>query len=94
MIYIFKFNRNDISKCRRRGALGKPLQVDWEPLEFAKAERHGVPLLRGIDEIQMVLDDHISKTREATLLYIQDFIDQVIALQRLLDGLGAHLRLR
>ena len=76
------------------------MQVDWEPLEFATAERNGVPLLRGIDEIQTVLDDHISKTQairsspfckpfeeevhawEATLMYIQDFIDQVIALQR------------
>ena len=38
-------------------------QVDWEPLEFLTAERNGVPLLRGIDEIQTVLDDHISKTQ-------------------------------
>ncbi|CAL1161623.1 unnamed protein product [Cladocopium goreaui] len=76
------------------------MKVDWEPLEFLTAERNGVPLLRGIDEIQTVLDDHISKTQairsspfckpfeeevhacEATLMYIQDFIDQVIALQR------------
>ena len=39
------------------------MQVDWEPLEFLTAERNGVPLLRGIDEIQTVLDDHISKTQ-------------------------------
>jgi len=76
------------------------MKKDWEPLEFGTNERNGVPLLRGIDDIQTVLDDHISKTQairsspfckpfeaevhkwEATLLYIQDFIDQTIALQR------------
>lgn len=45
-----------------RAALGTS-QVDWQPLEFLTAERNGVPLLRGIDEIQTVLDDHISKTQ-------------------------------
>jgi len=76
------------------------MKRDWEPLEFSTNERSGVPLLRGIDDIQTVLDDHISKTQairsspfckpfedevhkwEATLMYIQDFIDQTIALQR------------
>ena len=113
------------------------MKIEWQPLEFLTAERNGVPLLRGIDEIQTVLDDHISKTQairsslplsqhaasslpsapsvscknkisdflrsplilprrgpfckpfeaevhewERTLMYIQDFIDQVIALQR------------
>eukprot|EP00931_Biecheleriopsis_adriatica_P052316 TRINITY_DN3041_c0_g1_i3.p1 TRINITY_DN3041_c0_g1~~TRINITY_DN3041_c0_g1_i3.p1 ORF type:complete len:5045 (+),score=1273.98 TRINITY_DN3041_c0_g1_i3:2025-15137(+) len=76
------------------------MKVDWGPLEFGTAPRNGVPLLRGIDDIQTILDDHISKTQairsspfckpfeeevhkwEATLMYIQDFIDQVIGLQR------------
>ena len=39
------------------------MKIEWQPLEFATAERNGVPLLRGIDEIQTVLDDHISKTQ-------------------------------
>eukprot|EP00442_Polarella_glacialis_P024664 CAMPEP_0115137118 /NCGR_PEP_ID=MMETSP0227-20121206/56805_1 /TAXON_ID=89957 /ORGANISM="Polarella glacialis, Strain CCMP 1383" /LENGTH=5027 /DNA_ID=CAMNT_0002544335 /DNA_START=143 /DNA_END=15226 /DNA_ORIENTATION=+ len=76
------------------------MKLEWEPLEFLTNPRNGVPLLRGIDEIQTVLDDHISKTQairsspfckpfeaevhkwEATLMYIQDFIDNVINLQR------------
>jgi dynein heavy chain len=76
------------------------MKMDWGPLEFGTNPRNGVPLLRGIDDIQTVLDDHISKTQairsspfckpfeeevhkwEATLMYIQDFIDQTIALQR------------
>lgn len=45
------------------GSTDAVMQVDWEPLEFLTAERNGVPLLRGIDEIQTVLDDHISKTQ-------------------------------
>ena len=39
------------------------MKIEWQPLEFLTAERNGVPLLRGIDEIQTVLDDHISKTQ-------------------------------
>merc|ERR1719183_1673689 len=80
-------------------ALGT-MKHDWEPLEFQTNPRNGVPLLKGIDDIQSVLDDHITKTQairsspfckpfegevhkwEATLLYIQDFVDQTIALQR------------
>jgi hypothetical protein len=76
------------------------MKHDWEPLEFATNPRNGVPLLKGIDDIQGVLDDHITKTQairsspfckpfeaevhkwEATLLYIQDFVDQTVALQR------------
>jgi len=76
------------------------MKRDWDPHEFGTNERNGVPLLQGIDDIQTVLDDHISKTQairsspfckpfeaevhkwEATLMYIQDFIDQTIALQR------------
>jgi len=76
------------------------MKSDWEPLEFQTNPRNGVPLLKGIDDIQTVLDDHISKTQairsspfckpfekevhewEATLMYIQDFLDQTIALQR------------
>jgi dynein heavy chain len=76
------------------------MKHDWEPLEFQTNPRNGVPLLKGIDDIQAVLDDHITKTQairsspfckpfeaevhkwEATLLYIQDFVDQTIALQR------------
>jgi len=76
------------------------MKRDWEPLEFQSNLRNGVPLLKGIDDIQGVLDDHITKTQairsspfckpfeqevhtwEATLVYIQDFIDQTIALQR------------
>merc|ERR1719183_1603647 len=76
------------------------MKVDWEPMEFATGPRNGVPLLKGIDDIQSVLDDHITKTQairsspfckpfeaevhkwEATLLYIQDFVDQTVALQR------------
>ena len=78
----------------------RAMKKDWEPLEFLTNERNGVPLLRGIDDIQTYLDDHISKTQairsspfckpfeeevhkwEATLMYLQDFIDQTIALQR------------
>merc|ERR1719424_2629712 len=76
------------------------MKHDWLPLEFATNPRNGVPLLKAIDDIQAVLDDHIAKTQairsspfckpfedevhawEATLLYIQDFIDQTVALQR------------
>jgi dynein heavy chain len=76
------------------------MKEQWEPLEFATGPRNGVPLLKGIDDIQSWLDDHITKTQairsspyckpfeaevhkwEATLLYIQDFVDQTIALQR------------
>jgi dynein heavy chain len=76
------------------------MKTDWGPLEFGTNPRNGVPLLKGIDDIQTVLDDHISKTQairsspfckpfeeevhkwEATLMYLQDFIDQTIALQR------------
>ena len=76
------------------------MKNDWVPLEFGIGHRNGVALLAGIDEIQTVLDDHITKTQairsspfckpfekdvqawEATLLYIQQFLDQTIALQR------------
>jgi WD40 repeat protein len=78
------------------------MKLDWAPLEFGSTiyKDTGVALLRGIDEIQAVLDDHITKTQairsspfckpfekevhqwEATLLYIQMFIDQTTALQR------------
>ena len=76
------------------------MKNDWVPLEFGIEHRNGVALLAGIDEIQTVLDDHITMTQairsspfckpfekdvqawEATLLYIQQFLDQTIALQR------------
>jgi dynein heavy chain len=76
------------------------MKHDWEPLEFLTAPRNGVPLLRGIDDIQSVLDDHITKTQairsspfckpfeaevhkwEATLVYIQEFVDSTVSLQR------------
>lgn len=76
------------------------MKLDWGPLEFLTNPRNGVPLLKGIDDIQTVLDDHITKTQairsspfckpfeaevhkwEATMLYIQDFVDQTVALQR------------
>jgi WD40 repeat protein len=76
------------------------MQHDWQPLAFGTNERGGSYLLSGIDEIQSVLDDHITKTQgirsnpfcapfqedihkwEHTLLYIQDFIDQTLLLQR------------
>jgi dynein heavy chain len=43
-------------------ALGN-MKHDWEPIEFSTKDRNGVPLLQGIDDIQTVLDDHISKTQ-------------------------------
>jgi dynein heavy chain len=76
------------------------MKTEWGPLEFGTNPRNGVPLLRGIDDIQSFLDDHITKTQairsspfckpfeadvhkwEQTLLYIQDFVDQTISLQR------------
>ena len=41
------------------------MKKDWQPLEFQVApfKETGVSLLRGIDDIQSVLDDHITKTQ-------------------------------
>eukprot|EP00928_Gymnodinium_smaydae_P036017 TRINITY_DN25241_c1_g2_i2.p1 TRINITY_DN25241_c1_g2~~TRINITY_DN25241_c1_g2_i2.p1 ORF type:complete len:3507 (-),score=695.75 TRINITY_DN25241_c1_g2_i2:57-10475(-) len=100
----FKSDFEELSTAAaKQFALKKALgvmKVDWTDLAFLTNERNGVPLLRGIDDIQTVLDDHISKTQairsspfckpfeeevhkwEATLMYIQDFIDQTIVLQR------------
>ncbi|KAF4658988.1 hypothetical protein FOL47_007767, partial [Perkinsus chesapeaki] len=78
------------------------MKRDWEPLEFTTTlyKETGCPILKGIDEIQAVLDDHIVKTQairsspfckpfeqevlewEATLLYLQDFVDECLAVQR------------
>merc|ERR1719261_615349 len=80
----------------------KNMKEDWVPicLDTMEYKDTGAHMLRGIDEVQAVLDDHIVKTQgirsspfckpfeaevhewEAKLLYIQDFIDQTIALQR------------
>merc|ERR1719399_105036 len=87
----------------------KQMKEDWAGgpdestpicLETAPFKDTGAELLRGIDDVQAFLDDHISKTQairsspfckpfekevhewEATLIYIQDFLDQTVALQR------------
>merc|ERR1719201_2426878 len=69
-------------------------------LDTAPYKDTGASLLRGIDDVQTVLDDHIVKTQgirsspfckpfeaevhewEAKLLYIQDFVDQTLLVQR------------
>merc|ERR1719399_1750535 len=87
----------------------KQMKEDWAGgpdestpicLETAPFKDTGAHMLRGIDEVQAVLDDHIVKTQgirsspfckpfeaevhawEATLLYIQDFVDQTLLVQR------------
>lgn len=78
------------------------MKKDWAPLEFTTTlyKETGCPILKGIDEIQAVLDDHIVKTQairsspfckpfeedvlqwEVTLLYLQDYVDECLAVQR------------
>jgi dynein heavy chain len=85
----------------------KQMKADWGDggdtpicLDTAPYKDTGASLLRGIDDVQTVLDDHIVKTQgirsspfckpfeaevhtwEATLLYIQDFVDQTLLVQR------------
>merc|ERR1719399_1988994 len=87
----------------------KQMKEDWAGgpdestpicLETAPFKDTGAHMLRGIDEVQAVLDDHIVKTQgirsspfckpfeaevhewEAKLLYIQDFVDQTLLVQR------------
>merc|ERR1719440_1682165 len=87
----------------------KQMKEDWAGgpdestpicLDTMEYKDTGAHMLRGIDEVQAVLDDHIVKTQgirsspfckpfeeevhkwEATLLYIQDFVDQTLLVQR------------
>merc|ERR1719201_3056889 len=78
------------------------MKADWVDicLDTNEYKDTGAHMLRGIDDVQAVLDDHIVKTQgirsspfckpfeeevhkwEATLLYIQDFVDQTLLVQR------------
>merc|ERR1719271_2001140 len=87
----------------------KQMKEDWAGgeneatpicLDTAPYKDTGDDLLRGIDDVQAFLGDHIVKTQgirsspfckpfeeevhkwEATLLYIQDFVDQTLLVQR------------
>merc|ERR1719326_1566040 len=78
------------------------MKADWVDicLDTNEYKDTGAHMLRGIDDVQAVLDDHIVKTQgirsspfckpfeaevhewEAKLLYIQDFVDQTLLVQR------------
>lgn len=80
----------------------KTMKEDWVEIALDTVEYKdtGAHMLRGIDDVQAVLDDHIVKTQgirsspfckpfeaevhewEAKLLYIQDFVDQTLLVQR------------
>eukprot|EP00931_Biecheleriopsis_adriatica_P034701 TRINITY_DN20021_c0_g4_i1.p1 TRINITY_DN20021_c0_g4~~TRINITY_DN20021_c0_g4_i1.p1 ORF type:complete len:4150 (-),score=1074.99 TRINITY_DN20021_c0_g4_i1:152-12580(-) len=77
------------------------MKREWRPIEFGlMAHKSGTHMVKGLDEVQAVLDDHIVKTMsirgspfvkpiekevkdwEQKLTYIQDLLEQWLAVQR------------